>query len=629
MKFTFPIYISIITFFAACNDGDKQQKNTEIPKPSVMYANDPHSYAKPNDIVVKHLDLSLQVDFDSTKLKGFATWTVQHTTDATLLILDTRNLKIQSVVLVNGDEEVPAEFSMGDSDSVLGSALLIDIPKHISQTTIYYETTPGADALQWLKPEQTAEKTSPFLFTQSQAILCRTWIPCQDGPGVRFTYNATIITPKGNMAVMSAENPTEKSADGVYHFKMPQPIPSYLMALAVGDFVFKPIGAETGVYAQPSMIDKCVYEFADMQKMLETAEKLYGNYEWGRYDVIVLPPSFPFGGMENPRITFATPTIISGDRSLVALIAHEMAHSWSGNLVTNATWDDFWLNEGFTVYFENRIMEALYGNDYEDMLEVLGKEDLIATVADLGNTSADTHLKLNLAGRNPDDGMNDIAYEKGNLFLKLLEQTVGREKFDAFVNNWFHENKFQSRTTEDFVSYLNKNLIEPNKEKFSGIDVQEWIYKPGIPANCPVIISENFNKVDGEAKKFNEGATANTLQTNEWSTHEWLRFLQQLPDTLSLEKISKLDETFHFTNSGNAEIADEWFLLCLNNQYRKAYPAIENFLCNIGRRKFLTPLYKAMVNTNQKELALKIYEKARPGYHAVSQATMDELLGLK
>ncbi|MBC8045496.1 MAG: aminopeptidase, partial [Fimbriimonadaceae bacterium] len=397
MKYFLSCIFATLFLLASCNKKNNQQNNSADINQKIMYANDPHSYAKPNDIVVKHLNLELTVDFDSGKLKGIARWTIQHNSDIEKIILDTRNLDIEIVTLQNKDAEVPAEYSIGNNDSVLGKPLIISVPKNITQVNIYYSTTENADALQWLKPEQTAEKTSPFLFTQSQAILARTWIPCQDGPGVRFTYDATVTCPKNMLAVMSAENPQQKNESGIYAFNMPQPIPSYLMALAVGDFVFKSIGNETGVYAQPTMIDKCIYEFADMQKMLEVAEKLYGKYEWGRYDVIVLPPSFPFGGMENPRLTFATPTIIAGDRSLVALIAHEMAHSWSGNLVTNATWDDFWLNEGFTVYFENRIMEALYGNDYEDMLEVLGKEDLIATVNDLGSTSADTHLKLNLA----------------------------------------------------------------------------------------------------------------------------------------------------------------------------------------------------------------------------------------
>lgn len=594
-----------------------------------MYPDDPHSYAYPNNAVVKHLDLSLIVDFDNKKLVGTATWTLEHKSYIGEITFDIKGITIESVTIINGDEEVPAVYSIGYPDPVMGSELTIEIPEHITQITIYYETTNKADALQWLNPEQTAEKSSPFLFTQSQAILCRTWIPCQDSPSIRFTYNATVVCPAGNMAVMSAENPTEKSSDGVYHFTMPQAIPSYLMALAVGDFVFQPIGNKTGVYAQPSMIDKCVYEFADMQKMLDTAEKLYGIYEWGRYDVIVLPPSFPFGGMENPRITFATPTIIAGDRSLVALVAHEMAHSWSGNLVTNATWDDFWLNEGFTVYFENRIMEALYGNAYEDMLEVLGKEELIATVTEMGNTSPDTHLKLKLKGRNPDDGMTNIAYEKGNLFLKLLEQTVGRETFDVFINTWFHENKFQSRTTEDFVRFLQQNLIEPNAEKCKDIDINQWIYQPGIPDNCPIIISEKFNAVDGAAQKFTSGTPVNELQTANWSTHEWLRFLQQLPDTLAESTIAVLDEAFQFTNTGNAEIAAEWFLLCINNGYKKAYPAMERFVTQTGRRKFLTPLYHAMIQSGQKDLALQIYKNARPGYHAVAQGTIDALLDIK
>jgi hypothetical protein len=360
--------------------------------------------------------------------------------------------------------------------------------------------------------------------------------------------------------------------------------------------------------------------------MLESAEKLYGKYQWGRYDVIVLPPSFPFGGMENPRITFATPTIIAGDKSLVALVAHELAHSWSGNLVTNATWNDFWLNEGFTVYFENRIMEAVYGKDYADMLQVLEYDGLVETVNELGKDAADTHLKLNLKGRDPDDGVTDIAYNKGAYFLRLLESKVGREKWDEFVNNYFSAYAFKVMTTEEFIIYLNKNLIDPNKDKYADININDWIYAPGIPANCPIIVSERFDLVDAEIKRFNEGASADQLKTNNWSTHEWLRFIYQLPENIDLVQMKDLDNAFKFTGTGNSEIADAWYELAIKRNYSDAYKDIDKFLNSVGRRKFLTPLYKAMINSGQKEMALKIYDKARPGYHYVAQTTIDELL---
>ncbi len=590
---------------------------------------DPHSFSKTNEAVVKHLSWNAKIDFDSKVISAVATWTIENKSNSGQVIFDTRDLIIENIMV---DGNTSSDYKLADTvagQSFLGSALIVNIPATAKTVSITYKTSEGAAALQWLNAEQTRDKKFPFLFTQSQAILCRTWIPCQDGPGVRFTFDAQVEVPKGMIALMSAENPQKINEDGIYHFKMEQPIPSYLMSLAVGDLAFKSVGNETGVYAEPSFVEACAWELSDMQNMLESAEKLYGKYQWGRYDVIVLPPSFPFGGMENPRITFATPTIIAGDKSLVALVAHELAHSWSGNLVTNANWNDFWLNEGFTVYFENRIMEAVYGKDYADMLQVLEYEGLVETVKDFGATSPDTHLKLKLEGRDPDEGVSDIAYNKGAYFLRLLESKVGREKWDAFVNGYFTTNAFSVMTTEDFIIYLNKNLLKPNKEKFADVNIDEWIYGPGIPANCPVVVSTRFEKVDAILQGLNSENNIPVDQVKSWSTHEWLRFIYQLPDDISLEKMAYLDGLFKFTGTGNSEIADAWYELAIKRNYSVAYPAIDTFLCSVGRRKFLTPLYKAMIKTGQKDMAVRIYTKARPGYHYVAQNTMDELIGVK
>ncbi len=444
-----------IVFTSACGPDNKQPalghggQETEPVR-------DVHSYARPDEAVIRHLALDLDVDFDKRTLAGTATYDIEVKPGATEIVLDARDLVIQEVRV---DDEV-VTYSLGESLPYLGQPLAIPVTDKARKLVIRYATQPAAEALQWLEPAQTAGKKSPYLFTQGQAILTRTWIPIQDSPGIRLTYSATIRVPAGLMAVMSASNPTAKRGDGTYTFSMPQAIPAYLIALAVGDLEFRSLGERTGVYSEPVMVDACATEFADLEKMVAAAESLYGPYQWERYDVIVLPPSFPFGGMENPRLTFATPTIIAGDKSLIALIAHELAHSWSGNLVTNATWNDFWLNEGFTVYFESRIMEAMYGKSYSDMLVALGHQGLVQTVSEL--SPEDTHLYLNLAGRNPDDGMNDIAYEKGAHFLMRLEQAVGREKFDAFLKGYFDTYQFKSVSTEAFVAYLRKNLLEPN-----------------------------------------------------------------------------------------------------------------------------------------------------------------------
>ncbi len=595
----------------------------ETQTPDIVRHADPHTFARPEEAVINHLSLELTVDFRKKILSGSVKLDIKSAEDAKEIILDTRDLKIEKV-LVDGKEE---KFLLADSIPFMGQALKIPITHSSKNVTVFYSSSPDASAVQWLLPEQTAGGKSPFLFTQSEAILARTWVPIQDSPGIRFTYEATIHVPSNLMAVMSAENPQQKNSTGTYKFVMPQPVPAYLMALAVGDIEFKPIDQRTGVYAEKITIDKAVNEFADLPKMVEAAEKLYGPYAWGRYDVIVLPPSFPFGGMENPRLTFATPTILAGDRSLTSLIAHELAHSWSGNLVTNATWNDFWMNEGFTVYFENRIMEALYGKDFADMQALLGLEDLKETLDELGDTSADTHLKLNLEGRDPDDGMNDIAYEKGHFLLLLIEQTVGREKFDVFLKNYFKEHSFQTITTEEFLKEYHEKLIGSDSSLAAKIKIEDWIYKPGLPANCPQIHSAKFEAVEEQVDDWVSGTPAKSLNTKNYTTNEWLRFLRSLPKKITNEKMKELDDAFHFSTTGNSEILFAWLEHVIENGYKESYPALREFLTTVGRRKFVKPLFADMVKTpDGKRMAIDIYKISRANYHSITQQTIDDLI---
>ncbi len=584
---------------------------------------DVHSFARPDEVAVKHLALNLAVDFDKQQLSGSATLQIENH-GARELWLDTNGLTIERVLLDSGKE---ANFTIGEPVKYLGRSLTIAIDPSTKSVHIDYKTSPGAAAVQWLAPQQTAGAKHPFLFTQSQAILARTWAPCQDTPGVRMTYEALIRVPRGLLAVMSAENPTKTSSDGLYHFRMPQPIPSYLLALAVGDLAFRSLGKNSGVYAEKPVIDAAAYEFADTQKMIEAAEKLYGPYRWGQYDILVLPPSFPFGGMENPRLTFATPTVLAGDRSLVSLVAHELAHSWSGNLVTNATWNDFWLNEGFTTYFERRIMEAVYGRQYSEMLARLGMQDLEQSVQELGPTSPDTHLLLNLEGRDPDDAANKVAYEKGYFFLRLVEESVGRATFDAYLRDYFDHHAFQSMTTQAFLEHLRKNLLSKNPGSEQRLDIESWINKPGVPANAPHAQSDAFEKVGQQVQSFATGAPASRLETSKWSTHEWIHFLRHLPANLAREQMDDLDRAFKLTRSGNSEILHEWLMQSIAHDYEPAYPALERFLTKQGRRKFLKPLYQKLAESEEgRNRAREIYTKARPTYHAVSRGTIDGIL---
>lgn len=583
-----------------------------------------HSFSNPSEAVVRHLSWQAKVDFETQKLLATANYTIETADDADRIVLDAKNLEIKAV-LVDG---MPTKsWWLGPDHSVLGNALEIEITPETKSITIKYETTDGAEAVQWLSPQQTAGKKHPFLFTQSQAILARTWIPCQDSPAVRFTYDAAVEVPQGLMAVMSASNPQSVDSTGHYKFHMEQPIPSYLMALAVGDMVFQKIGDETGVYAEPSVIEAAAYEFEDMQKMLEVTESLYGDYRWERYDVLVLPPSFPFGGMENPRLTFATPTILAGDKSLTALIAHELAHSWSGNLVTNKTWNDFWLNEGFTVYVERRIMEALYGKEYTEMLALLGRQDLEKTLEHLSDMPEDTRLKISLEERNPDDGMTDVAYEKGYFFLRTLEASVGRERFDAFLNSHFNRHAFKSISTEDFLSALKSDLLGGSEEQYKALEIEKWVYEPGLPNNCVKIESNKFAQVDAQREAWLGGTPIEAVDTANWSTHQWLHFLRNMPGELSQEQLQTLDKAYAFTETGNSEIAAEWYVLAIENGYTEADPAIEAFLIRVGRRKFLSPIYEALVDADPSmKKAREIYTQARPNYHAVSIQTLDKLL---
>lgn len=619
-----------ITVLMACqtNNNEKNQELEDMDAKTEIIVKDHHSFSRPDEAVVTHLDWKADIDFDKKIIRASAKYSIENKKGVDTIYLDSRNLIIHGIY--RDDSPAPIEFTAVEHEEYLGTELRIPIHSQNKSITIIYETSAGAAALQFLHPVQTAGKKHPFLFTQSQAILARTWIPCQDSPGIRFTYSADVKVPEGMMAVMSAANPTEVSEGGVYHFEMDQPVPSYLMALAAGNLVYKSIGAVTGVYAEPELIDAAVFEFEDMQNMVDTAESLYGPYQWGKYDVIVLPPSFPFGGMENPRLTFATPTIIAGDKSLTALIAHELAHSWSGNLVTNATWDDIWLNEGFTVYFENRIMEEIFGADFANMLALLSYQDLQDEIEWLKSEDrlADTRLRVDLEGRNPDDGLTGIPYDKGFYLLKLIEQTVGRENFDAFLKEYFSSFAFQVMTTDAFVDYIQKELLSKNPDWGKQIRLEDWIFGTGLPDNCPIIESDRFKKVEAELKLWESGSSAKELASQNWRTPEWLHFVRSLPAKMSDEQMSDLDAAFGFTTSGNSEIQSAWFEKVIPNNYEVAKPEVEAFLIRVGRRKFLVPLYKAILSTEKgKDWAKDIYTKARPNYHAVSTETLDALIG--
>jgi aminopeptidase N len=608
---------SLVFLVSSCRNEPAATDTRSSAAPAAAVQRDPHSYSRPDEVRVEHIALDLTVDFAKKQLAGTATLRLRRETAAKTLVLDTNGLEIRGVNV--HPPGAPVEFKLGAPHPIFGSSLEIPLRANTTSVSIEYVTSPGAKALQWLEPAMTAGKKDPFLLSQSQAILARSWVPCQDTPGVRFTYDATVRVPGHLLALMSAENPQARNEEGVYQFRMTHPIPSYLLAIAAGDLEFRPFDTRTGVYAEPEVIERAAAEFVDTPKMVKAAEELYGPYRWERYDLLVLPPSFPYGGMENPRLTFLTPTVLAGDKSLVALIAHELAHSWSGNLITNATWNDFWLNEGFTTYIEHRITEKLYGHEYSEMLWLLGVTEVREGFLEL--PPADQSLAVDYSGRDPDE-VPFTVYEKGALFLRLLEETAGRERWDQFLRAYFDKFAFQPMTTEIFVDHLTASL----PDVVAKVDVHAWIHGPGLPANAPSPESEAFAKVERAAKAFAAGGSVDAIPAG-WSSHERVHFIQSLP-ILPEERMAALDARFRFSESGNNEVLSAWLEKAIDAGYKNAYAAVERFLTVQGRRKFLQPIYQKLAkNPEDLAFARRVYVKARPTYHPVSQATVDSILG--
>ena len=602
-------------------------------KDSYDPAHDYFSYANTDAFVTRHIVLDLDVDFETRKLRGSATLYLKVLdTDVREIILDTRDLTVGDVVFVVGDTELAAAtVSTGERHDSLGAPLTIGIPPGIEKgeelvVRIDYETSPQASALQWLPAELTAGGKHPMMFSQSQAIHGRSWIPLQDTPSVRVTYEAKIRTPRELLAVMSANNDPLTPRQGEYTFDMPQPIPAYLIAIAVGNLYFAPLGDDTGVYTEPELLDASVYEFANTQDMLDVAEKQFGPYQWGRYDLLVLPPSFPYGGMENPRLSFLTPSLLAGDRSLVSVVAHELAHSWSGNLVTNATWRDGWLNEGMTSYLEGRLMEVIYDADRVDEERVLNYAELQENFAIVPPERQG--LAPRLASGDADDVQGTIHYHKGALFLEYLEQRFGRETFDPFIFQYFDDYAFKTITTEEFLDYLEVNLLDQTPGVVERAQVEVWMYEPGLPDDAPVPSSRTLNHARELAAAWSIGeASVEDIPVDEWSPQALRYFIDNLASDLSQEKLRALDEGLGLSTTGNAEVARTWFIQVAKRRYEPAYEPMEAYLNRYGRARLVTSIYGALAaNGQDAELAQAIFARTRSKYHPITNGFIEATL---
>ncbi|MCE9678106.1 M1 family metallopeptidase [Shewanella sp. AS1] len=592
---------------------------------SVIWDNhqDYHSFANVEQIRTSHLSLSLAVDFEHQELSGYAKLHLDYLDKQCFsLVLDSRDLAIDSVV---DDRGATLEFTLDESNAILGERLTITLQSATTFVLIHYRTSPQAQGLQWLTPMQTSGKTLPFLFSQSQPINARSWIPLQDSPKARITFDAQITAPVGMRVVMSAMNRADAPLDGHFSFEMEKPMPTHLLAIAVGELQFGELGPRTGVYCEPQVLASAVKEFEDTEAMVEIAESLLGPYQWDRYDMLVLPPSFPFGGMENPRLAFMTPTLIAGDKSLVSTVAHELAHSWTGNLVSNATWRDLWLNEGFTTYFTNRIVEAVYGKE-QAQLEVVLEYGRLKLELNSLPLAAQT-LPANVQQEDPNDAFNRFTYDKASLFVHDLERRLGRKAFDKFLLDYVNHFSFRAITTETFVDYAKQTLLKDHSDKISQSELLEWIYGTGMPSWFVPPYSDSLTQVDTILASWLASVELDKQASESWLVHHWQYFLASLPEVLTHQQLEQLDALFDFSHSTNAEIACDWYKVAIRNHYTQVLPLVEDYITRIGRAKLVRPLYAALQQAGFLQQLKVIYSKARAGYHPSLSVQLDKLLG--
>ncbi|MBV9174414.1 MAG: M1 family metallopeptidase [Chloroflexi bacterium] len=574
-----------------------------------MARHDPHSYTDDAQPRADTLTWRAHVDFPTRALSCEATLRFAETAQAGPLDLDTRALVVESVVDEHGTE---LEFELGRTEPILGQRLRVAVPRAASAISLRYRTSPEATALQWLDPSQTSGGRQPFLYTQCQPIHARSVVPLQDTPTTRLRFDASIDAPPELTVLMAAE----ALADG--SFRMQQPIAPYLFAFAIGDLVSRDLGPRTRVWAEPSMVEDAAWEFAETEQMLSTGEQLFGPYDWGRYDVLVLPPAFPYGGMENPRLTFLTPSVVVGDRSSVAVIAHELAHSWTGNLISNANAEHFWLNEGGATYAERRIVEALWGSDTAQLDWALGRQQLDEAMQRLESEGRPqlTCLRTHLDGIDPDDAYTQVPYEKGALLFRALEQAAGRAAFDTFLRAYIDRFRFRAITTEEFVAFLQAQSPRP------GLDPAPWLYEPGLPVNAPRAASSRLDAI-----RALHGRLPSDDLANAWTATEWQLYIDSVPAPAAIGTLEELDTRYDLTATRNYDVVERWLVLGIRSGYGPAVARAQEVLGSIGRMKYLRPLYSALADRQEtRALAQELFERYAPRYHPIARQVVAGIL---
>ncbi|CAH2984679.1 unnamed protein product [Chilo suppressalis] len=561
---------------------------------------DPSSFSRPELAIIKHASLSLNIDFESKVLNGDAILNFDVLEDIGELVLDISSLSIESVELDNGTK---LKFDIGEPVPNFGSKLTISLPNQALvgeklKVKIKYATAPTASALQWLEPNQTSGKKHPYLFSQCQPIHARSIVPCQDTPAVKFTYDAEVTAPEEFTVLMSALRGEVRSNRTT--FRQPVPIPSYLLAIAVGVLEQRSLGPRSLVWSEKEEIERSAWEFAETEKYLQAAENLCGPYVWTQYDLLVLPPSFPYGGMENPCLTFVTPTLLAGDRSQADVIVHEIMHSWTGNLVTNKNFEHFWLNEGFTVFLERKVGASLISDPVEakksrDFHSLLGLQELSEAVNEQFDPSNPlTRLVPDLNGVHPDDAFSRVPYEKGSLFLRYLEDLVGgSDVFDDFLRSYLNKFKKQSLDTDQFKAYL-LDYFKDNKQ-LKTVDWNAWLYTSGMPPIIPAYDTSMTKSITALVETISQSnATISSLDVRTLNAHQLIRLLQELLErpALPLEKLRLLGKEYGLETSTNSEIVYRWLRLCIRSRDEDRLGDAFDFVNRQGRMKYVRPIYR-------------------------------------
>ena len=581
---------------------------------------DQHSYTDPEQPEIKHIDFVFKPDFETKTIVGIAEYELETPATQTFC-LDTNKLQID-YARADGED---ITWELGEPDPVLGERLKLDGMDGVSRFELGFRTHPDAPALQWLTPEQTMGGEKPYLYSQCQPINARSIFPCQDSPSVRFTYTAELIVPYGMSGLMAAalveveENHTELS----FHYSMPQTIPAYLFALAVGNISNRDISSRVRVYAEPEMLEAATWEFADTEELITEAVKLYGPYDWGRYDLLVMPPAFPFGAMENPRLTFISPTTITGDRSHVLTVAHELAHSWTGNLVTCATWEDMWLNEGWTTYTEQRILESIEGTEFASMVAAYNQRKMLENMERIGHDSPHTVLKPDLKGGDPEGAAPLVSYRKGYAFLRRIEEYVGREEFDRFTHKYIAEHRFTSIDTEEFLNFLYKELPAVKIQ----LDINEWVYGTGFPEDAPVIETKMLEDIDQLIAAYDRGVKPNLEQVEDWSTFQRMLFLQSLPIKMSVDDCIYIEKLFDLRNSRDSYLLSEFYKRAIHSEYTEILPDVISFLNPVGRGRIILPVWRALASNEwSKTLVKDLYQQCKPKLHPMMNQALKKML---